>query len=158
MAIEVVTTTVDGVVHAIETVATDVVVETAPSPEVVTITVESVVVDQSPSPEVIALQGQVDSIVETMTVVEVVEIAGRQGPPGPPGVAEEDMPYAEEVDFVDETTLYRGYAPVGTDTGDAGWRIKRITFAPDGDVSVKWAAGTADFVHIWDDRAGLAYP
>jgi hypothetical protein len=55
------------------------------------------------------------------------------------------------------TVAYLGQALPGTSTATAGWRIQKLAFAVDGDVSVTWADGNADMDNIWDNRAGLTY-
>lgn len=64
---------------------------------------------------------------------------------------------ARRTDFVGETLMYRGEAAPGTAETAAAWRIKRVTFAPDGDITETFASGNADFVNAWDDRAALEY-
>jgi len=64
---------------------------------------------------------------------------------------------ARRVDFVGDALLYRGEAAPGAAEGNAVWRVRRITFAPDGDVTETWAGGNADFVNAWNDRATLEY-
>jgi hypothetical protein len=69
--------------------------------------------------------------------------------------------FSRRSDFVGETIIYRGEAVPGTDEAAATWRIKRIEFITglDGkqDIKEKWAAGNADFVNAWSDRASLEY-
>ena len=60
-------------------------------------------------------------------------------------------------DFVGATIIYRGEAAPGTPESTALWRIKRIEFHPDGDVTETWAGGTANFDKAWVDRAELNY-
>lgn len=64
---------------------------------------------------------------------------------------------SRRVDFVGETLIYRGEAAPGADESAAVWRIKRIQFGPDGDVTETWADGAASFTHVWTDRASLPY-
>lgn len=65
--------------------------------------------------------------------------------------------YTTRVDFVGETVIYRGEAAPGSDEAAAVWRIRKITFAPDGDVSTVYANGSAEFAHVWADRATEIY-
>ena len=71
---------------------------------------------------------------------------------------EEDV-YAQQVDFVTSTLIYRAEADPGTATSAAAWRIRRIIIdnASKGDVSTTWADGNANFDNIWDNRAILSY-
>ncbi len=52
---------------------------------------------------------------------------------------------------------YVGIAASGTTTATAQWQIKAIALENDKPVSIKFAEGTADAIHKWDDRATLAY-
>ena len=81
-----------------------------------------------------------------------IQVAGLQGPS-----SEELMPFAEQADFVGDTLIYRGYAVPGASLGSPVWRIKQITIATDGDVSVKWPAGDAGFNYVWTDRASYGF-
>ena len=72
-------------------------------------------------------------------------------------VGTSDDTHARRVDFVGDALLYRGEAVPGTDDTASAWRVRRIEFAPDGNVTEKWAAGNADFVNAWSDRATLEY-
>lgn len=83
---------------------------------------------------------------------------GQQGPSGPAGPAsEEEMPYAERTDFVNDTVIYKGQAAVGSAESDPVWRIWRLDLGADGDVTKTWAGGSAGFVHSWTGRLGLSY-
>jgi len=70
---------------------------------------------------------------------------------------EEAEMYAKRVDFISDTLLYRGEAAPGSVESAAVWRIRRIAFAADDDVTEEWANGSADFNQVWDDRLGLSY-
>ena len=52
---------------------------------------------------------------------------------------------------------YIGEADPGTAESASTWRIARIDEALDPDLQITWADGTADFIKVWDDRAGYAY-
>jgi len=71
---------------------------------------------------------------------------------------EEEM-FAEQVDFVGKTLIYRGEATPGTATSAATWRIRKLDIdnGSNGDVATTWADGNADFDNVWDDRAILSY-
>ncbi|MEA3242327.1 MAG: hypothetical protein U9Q19_02665 [Pseudomonadota bacterium] len=102
--------------------------------------------------EVVAAVTEVVVEDDSATVVEVVET-------GPQTfiLPEEMEMYAKRVDFISETLLYRGEAAPGSAESAAVWRIRRITFAADDDVSEVWAGGDATFDQIWDDRLSLVY-
>ena len=55
------------------------------------------------------------------------------------------------------TTAYLGQAAPGTATSAASWRIQKLVFGGDGDVTTTWADGNAYFDNVWDDRASLSY-
>lgn len=64
---------------------------------------------------------------------------------------------ARRTDFVGEILMYRGEAAPGTAETAAAWRIKRVMFSPDGDITETFASGNADFINAWSDRATLEY-
>ena len=72
---------------------------------------------------------------------------------------EDVMPpvYSTRTDFVSETLAYVGEAVPGTAETSALWRIKRLTFGLDDDVTAEWAGGNANFDKVWADRASLTY-
>lgn len=59
-------------------------------------------------------------------------------------------------DEASSTIAYVGLAAVGSVSGSAVWRIKRVTTSS-GDVTVEYADGNALFDNVWDQRASLAY-
>ena len=71
--------------------------------------------------------------------------------------SEEDMPYAKRVDFVTDSLIYKGEAPVGSFESDPVWRIHRLVLSPDGDLVETWASGDASFSYSWSDRATYPY-
>ena len=73
------------------------------------------------------------------------------------GAVDMGVELSRRSDFVGDTIIYRGEATPGASESTAVWRIKRIEFLQDGDVVEKWAAGNADFVNAWTDRATLEY-
>lgn len=64
--------------------------------------------------------------------------------------------YTTLIDDVGAGVLYVGKAAPGTATGDALWRIIRITESGD-DLTVEWADGDSLFNNEWDNRAALSY-
>jgi hypothetical protein len=52
---------------------------------------------------------------------------------------------------------YIGEAQPGSAESASVWRIKKLIQAPDGDVSVLYANGSATFDQVWDDRLSLSY-
>lgn len=79
------------------------------------------------------------------------------GVPGPPTpvIPEEEM-LDTEIDQSIVGVTYIGQAQPGTAKSAAAWRIKRVTESG-AETSVDWAEGSAEFTHIWDDRAALSY-
>lgn len=68
-----------------------------------------------------------------------------------------DVPQKQEIDFVGDTIIYKGWTQPGTLSSDALWKIQRITFTGvDKDVTYEWA-DSGNYTQIWDDRASLTY-
>ena len=78
-----------------------------------------------------------------------VTLAGSTVELDPPG------PYSKLIDDVDGV-VYIGEAVPGTPTSSAAWRISKVTTVGE-DISKLWAAGTARFTQVWDDRLTLSY-
>ena len=74
-----------------------------------------------------------------------------------PVIGEEDMVYSKRIDFVTDDEIYRGEAQVGTAESSTAWRIRRVLIATDGDISEKWAGGTAAFDKAWSLRSTYNY-
>lgn len=55
------------------------------------------------------------------------------------------------------TVAYLCEAAPGTASSAAAWRIQKLTFGTDGDVSIKWADGNTNFDNVADNRASLTY-
>lgn len=93
---------------------------------------------------------------ETVSQEVTITLVGSQGPAGIP---ESEMVYAERVDFIGDTLIYRGEATAGTLDADPLWRIRRLTVNPasDDDITTEWADGVSTFNKVWDDRASLGY-
>ena len=57
-----------------------------------------------------------------------------------------------------EVPLYVGWAKPGTATDKAAWRICRLTYDGNDNITAQeWAEGTNDHVNVWDDRASYNY-
>jgi hypothetical protein len=69
----------------------------------------------------------------------------------------EEVPYATRIDEISASLLYKAEATPGSADASAVWRISRLTFATDGDVTIEWAGGTSAFDKVWNDRLGLSY-
>jgi hypothetical protein len=61
-----------------------------------------------------------------------------------------------QLDVVDATVTYIGYAQPGALTSAASWKIKKITTTGD-DIAITWADGNVNFDNIWNDHASLTY-
>lgn len=70
---------------------------------------------------------------------------------------DEEMPFAKRVDFVGDTLIYKGEAPVGSLEADPVWRVHRLVISTDGDVTETWANGDSSYSHVWGDRLSYAY-
>lgn len=53
--------------------------------------------------------------------------------------------------------LYVGWAPPGTATSAALWRVKKLLYTGGLLTSVVWADGNDTFDNVWDNRAALSY-
>lgn len=109
--------------------------------------VTDIIIVASTSGTVLTSSKQLDTIIQS----------GIPGPQGPAGQSEEDMQYAKRLDSVSSTEMYKGEAAVGSLTTSALWRIQKIIFGNDGDVTITWADGNANFDNIWDNRLSLSY-
>lgn len=55
----------------------------------------------------------------------------------------------------DPSYVYVGYAALGVGPAEAGWQIKRITFAGGNPTVMQWSG--AEFTAVWDDRTTISY-
>jgi hypothetical protein len=55
------------------------------------------------------------------------------------------------------TFAYLGEAIPGASPAASVWRIQKLVFSVDGDVTTTWAEGNANFDNIWNNRASLTY-
>ncbi|HEY9701464.1 MAG TPA: hypothetical protein V6C58_03420 [Allocoleopsis sp.] len=145
---------------AILTTITNNIVSITGEPETVSTIIESAVVDTMETVQTISVSTN-DTIIIDRGLTSIIT-SGPIGPPGPQGQpgtpgGEEDMPYAKRVDFVSDTEFYKGEATVGEVTSAASWRIQKTVLGNDGDVTVTWADGNANFDNVWDNRVSLSY-
>ena len=61
-----------------------------------------------------------------------------------------------QVDSTDANNVYIGYAPTGSSTSAAVWRIQKIVTSGS-DIAILSANGSDAFNNIYDDRASLSY-
>lgn len=131
--------------------------------DVIITTVESLLVEEGAGDVVVAHSNPAELIADRQTeiailselVTETIAIV-TAGPQGPAGTSEDEMAFAKRVDFVGDTTIYRGEAVPGTLDSAPAWRVRRLTLAGD-DVTEEWASGAAAFAHSWAQRATLEY-
>lgn len=58
----------------------------------------------------------------------------------------------------DGNPIYIGEANPGTGKGSAGWRIRKIIYDADGNITdIQYADGDANFDNIWNNRASYSY-
>lgn len=67
------------------------------------------------------------------------------------------MSYATRYDQVSTTIAYKAEAAPGSSESAAVWRVSKLVFGTDGDVTVTWSGGVSDFAYSWTARAGLSY-
>jgi len=61
-------------------------------------------------------------------------------------------------EYTGTSLTYHGVAKPGTATSAAGWQIKKYTYDGNGNIlTLKFAAGTNDYVAVWDNRASYTY-
>ncbi len=65
--------------------------------------------------------------------------------------------YASRYDQVSDTLAYKGEAIIGALDSEPLWRVQKLVFGTDGDVTITWANGAADFRNVWNDRASLTF-
>ncbi len=70
---------------------------------------------------------------------------------------EDVVSYSTRYDQVSTTLAYKGEAIIGASESAPLWRIQKLVYGVDGDVTITWATGTTDFRFNWTDRATLTY-
>lgn len=65
--------------------------------------------------------------------------------------------FSTRYDQVSSVLAYKGEAFVGASDAQASWRIQKLVYGTDGDVTITWANGNTDFSNTWNDRATLTY-
>ena len=63
---------------------------------------------------------------------------------------------ASIIDEASATTTYFGYAPIGTATSSASWKVKRVVESGT-TITTTWADGNNNYDNTWDNRASLSY-
>jgi hypothetical protein len=72
-------------------------------------------------------------------------------------ISDEEMPFAKRIDFINDDLIYKGEAAVGTSETSSEWRIRQFIIGLDGDITEKWAGGTALYDKKWSDHLVLSY-
>lgn len=67
------------------------------------------------------------------------------------------MTYATRVDQINTLLMYKAEAVPGSSESAAVWRVSKLVFGSDGDVTVTWAGGSDSFTNKWSDRLTLVY-
>jgi hypothetical protein len=74
-----------------------------------------------------------------------------------PSVTIEPNEETIQLDDAGSGITYVGYAPIGTATSAAGWKIKRLDESGDPELIILFADGDANYDNVWDNRAALSY-
>ena len=82
---------------------------------------------------------------------------GEQGIQGPAGLDAPPSDNTTRIDFYTDDIIYRGEAIPASIESDPVWRIEKIEFDVNGDVSKTWASGTSDYDKVWDNRLLYEY-
>ncbi len=67
-----------------------------------------------------------------------------------------EVDYEVQVDEASSSVTYVGKALPGSTTSQAVWQIKRVQITGT-TTAIEYAGGTAAFLSVWDNRAGLSY-
>jgi hypothetical protein len=86
-----------------------------------------------------------------------VGATGEQGIQGPAGLDAPPSDNTTRIDFYTDDIIYRGEAIPASIESDPVWRIEKIEFDINGDVSKTWASGTSDYDKVWDNRLLYEY-
>lgn len=65
--------------------------------------------------------------------------------------------FAKRYEQVDNTLAYLGDAAIGSNEGSSVWRIQKLDFTAEGNVTITFADGNDNFDNIWSNRASLSY-
>lgn len=72
-------------------------------------------------------------------------------------LTDEEMPFSKRVDFISDSELYKGEAPVGSLESSPVWRIRKVILGSDGDMTEIWASGNASYDKRYTDRTTYSY-
>ena len=70
----------------------------------------------------------------------------------------EDSKYTTALSYTEGNAIFIGDALPGSSKASAIWRIKKLTYDSDDNVTdIQWAGGVNTFAAIWNDRVSLSY-
>lgn len=67
------------------------------------------------------------------------------------------VPYSKRYEQVDSTLAYLGDAAIGANESSSVWRIQKLDFTAEGNVTITFADGNDNFDNNWSNRASLSY-
>lgn len=70
---------------------------------------------------------------------------------------EDVVTYTTRYDQVSDLLAYKAEAAVGSLDSNPVWRIQKLVYGLDGDITITWCQGNSDFRFIWNDRTTLTY-
>lgn len=65
--------------------------------------------------------------------------------------------YSKRYEQVDSTLAYLGDAAIGASENSSVWRIQKLDFTAEGNVTITFADGNDNFDNNWSNRASLSY-
>ena len=65
--------------------------------------------------------------------------------------------YAKRYEQVSASVAFLGEAVAGSDESSAVWRIQKLAFTIEGNVTTTFADGDGNFNNVWASRASLSY-
>lgn len=103
--------------------------------------------DQNDSYEIVDSPDKVQTIDDAAVIIQKTIVVE----------PDDEVPLSQEVDFVGETIIYKGWADPNSPTSDPVWKIQKIEFVGTDEDMVGRFAASGTFTQIWDDRLGLTY-
>ena len=70
-----------------------------------------------------------------------------------------ELKFTTRIEYnVAKNPVYVGDVAPGVKTNEIGWRIEKLTYDANNNVTqVEWADGSDEFIYIWDRRASYNY-
>lgn len=76
---------------------------------------------------------------------------------GPRDISDDGLIHNYDYD-ANANLIYQGDAYAGTAAADASWRIKKLTYDANNNLTaIRFAGGTLAFSKVWNDRTTLSY-